>query len=173
MSRKVCVVTGTRAEYGLLRPVMESVRVCKGLALQLVVTGMHLSPEFGSTWRVIERDGFAIDEKVEMLLSADTGSGVAKSTALATNQILTSRLVPNFATSYLCPRNDQLETYANRLRDIERAQYDFSGRDSEERWKKEEQNRLTVLVLNFISALICVESHRFDTRHFPITNERK
>ena len=56
---------------------------------------------------------------------------IAKSTALATNQILTSRLVPNFATSYLCPRNDQLETYANRLRDIERAQYDFSGRDSD------------------------------------------
>ena len=82
MTRKICIVTGTRAEYGLLRWVMEGVKNCDGLTLQLLVTGMHLSPEFGLTYRDIERDGFAIDAKVEMLLSADTATGVAKSMGL-------------------------------------------------------------------------------------------
>lgn len=79
MKRKVCVVTGTRAEYGLLRPVMQGIAASAALELQLVVTGMHLSPEFGLTFREIETDGFRIDEKIELLLSADTASGIAKS----------------------------------------------------------------------------------------------
>lgn len=79
---KVCVVTGTRAEYGLLRWVMQGIRASSALELQVVVTGMHLSPEFGLTYREIESDGFRIDRKVEMLLSADTPVGVSKSTAL-------------------------------------------------------------------------------------------
>lgn len=82
MSRKICVVTGTRAEYGLLRPAMELIRATEGLELQVVATGMHLSPEFGLTFRDIETDGFRIDRKVEMLLSSDTPSGVAKSMGL-------------------------------------------------------------------------------------------
>lgn len=82
MSRKICVVTGTRAEYGLLRWVMEGVRSDPGLTLQLVATGMHLSPEFGLTYREIERDGFSIDRKVEMLTSSDTPVGLAKSMGL-------------------------------------------------------------------------------------------
>lgn len=82
MSRKICVVTGTRAEYGLLRPVMERVRATAGLDLQVIATGMHLSPEFDLTYRDIETDGFHIDLKVEMLLSSDTPSGVAKSMGL-------------------------------------------------------------------------------------------
>jgi GDP/UDP-N,N'-diacetylbacillosamine 2-epimerase (hydrolysing) len=82
MSRKICVVTGTRAEYGLLRPLMELIRATEGLELQVVTTGMHLSPEFGLTFRDIENDGFRIDRKVEMLLSSDTPSGVAKSMGL-------------------------------------------------------------------------------------------
>lgn len=82
MSRRICVVTGTRAEYGLLRWVMEGIRGTPGLELQLVVTGMHLSPEFGLTYREIENDGFRIDSKVEMLLSSDTASGLAKSMGL-------------------------------------------------------------------------------------------
>src|SRR3990172_6246773 len=82
MSRKVCVVTGSRAEYGLLRWVMEGVREMPGLELQVIATGMHLSPEFGLTYREIEKDGFRIDRKVEMLLSTDTPSGLAKSMGL-------------------------------------------------------------------------------------------
>lgn len=82
MSRKICVVTGTRAEYGLLRWVMEGIRDTPGLELQIIVTGMHLSPEFGLTYRKIEKDGFHIDRKVEMLLSSDTSSALAKSMGL-------------------------------------------------------------------------------------------
>ncbi|SFN29736.1 GDP/UDP-N,N'-diacetylbacillosamine 2-epimerase (hydrolysing) [Formivibrio citricus] len=82
MSRKICVVTGTRAEYGLLRWVMRGIQDRPDLCLQLIVTGMHLSPEFGLTWRDIEKDGFKIDRKVEMLTSSDTSIGVAKSMGL-------------------------------------------------------------------------------------------
>ena len=81
--RKVCVVTGTRAEYGLLRWVMEEIRESSSLELQVIATGMHLSPEFGMTYRDIEADGFRIDRKVEMLLSADTPSAISKSMGLA------------------------------------------------------------------------------------------
>ena len=82
MNRRVCVVTGTRAEYGLLRWVMESVRARAGLELQVVATGMHLSPEFGLTYQELEKDGFTIDRKVEMLLSSDTPTGIGKSIGL-------------------------------------------------------------------------------------------
>lgn len=82
MKRKICVVTGSRAEYGLLKWVMEGVRASGLLELQLVVTGAHLSPEFGLTYREIERDGFRIDRKIEMLLSSDTAQGVTKSMGL-------------------------------------------------------------------------------------------
>lgn len=80
--RKVCVVTGSRAEYGLLYWVMRGIRDCAELELQVVATGMHLSPEFGLTYKVIESDGFRLDAKVEMLLSADTPTAVAKSVGL-------------------------------------------------------------------------------------------
>jgi len=80
--RKICVITGTRAEYGLLRWVMQGIRDSKRLDLQVIATGAHLSPEFGLTFREIEKDGFAIDRKVEMLLSSDTVVGVTKSMAL-------------------------------------------------------------------------------------------
>jgi len=80
--RKICVVTGTRAEYGLLYWLMKEIQADDELQLQLVVTGMHLSPEFGLTYRTIEEDGFTIDAKVEMLLSSDTPVGIAKSIGL-------------------------------------------------------------------------------------------
>ena len=81
--RKICVVTGTRAEYGLLRWVMDGIRESDQLELQVIATGMHLSPEFGLTYREIEQDGFHIDRKVEILLSADTPSSISKSMGLA------------------------------------------------------------------------------------------
>lgn len=80
--RKICVVTGTRAEYGLLYWLMKEIQNDPDLQLQLIVTGMHLSPEFGLTYKVIEQDGFHIDAKVEMLLSSDTPVGIAKSIGL-------------------------------------------------------------------------------------------
>ena len=67
--RKICVVTGSRAEYGLLYWILKEIESAEDLELQLVVTGMHLSNEFGRTYRQIEADGFFITHKVDMLLS--------------------------------------------------------------------------------------------------------
>ena len=76
---KICVFTGTRAEYGLLKPLMEEIQKQPEFELQIVASCMHLSPEFGLTYQEIEKDGFKIDEKVEMLLSSDTPVGTVKS----------------------------------------------------------------------------------------------
>ena len=80
--RKICVITGTRAEYGLLRWVMQCIKDDSELTLQIIATGMHLSPEFGLTYKMIEQNGFQIDRKVEMLTSSDTPVGIAKSIGL-------------------------------------------------------------------------------------------
>jgi GDP/UDP-N,N'-diacetylbacillosamine 2-epimerase (hydrolysing) len=81
--KKICFVTGSRAEYGLLKPLMWKIKEEGNWKLQLIVTGMHLSHEFGNTYKQIEQDGFFIDKKVEMLLSADTGYAVIKSMGVA------------------------------------------------------------------------------------------
>ena len=80
--RKICIVTGTRAEYGLLYWIMKGIQNDPALDLQIIVTGMHLSPEFGLTFQEIINDGFFINNKVEMLLSGDTPSAISKSTGL-------------------------------------------------------------------------------------------
>ncbi len=80
--KKICVVTGTRAEYGLLYWLMKEVEADKDLELQIIVTGMHLSPEFGLTYKEIEKD-FSVNKKIEMLLSSDTSVGISKSMGLA------------------------------------------------------------------------------------------
>ena len=80
--RKICVVTGTRAEYGLLYWLMKGIDVDPELELQIIATGMHLSPEFGNTYRQIEKDGFVITRKVDMLLSSDSEVGISKSMGL-------------------------------------------------------------------------------------------
>ena len=82
MKRKICIITGTRAEYGLLRWIMEGIHKEETLTLQIIATGMHLSPEFGLTFKNIEKDGFKIDRKIEMLTSSDTSVGIAKSMGL-------------------------------------------------------------------------------------------
>ena len=79
---KICFVTGTRAEYGLLYWLMRDIQKDPFFECQLIVTGMHLSPEFGLTYKEIEKD-FKIDKKVEMLLSSDTPVGISKSMGLA------------------------------------------------------------------------------------------
>jgi UDP-hydrolysing UDP-N-acetyl-D-glucosamine 2-epimerase len=81
-SRKICFVTGSRADFGLLIWPMRAIRQTSGLTLQLVATGMHLSPEFGYTVSNIRAEGFEVDDTVETLLSSDTGVGVAKSVGL-------------------------------------------------------------------------------------------
>lgn len=78
-NRNIAVVTGTRAEFGLLKSPMEHIRNHEALSLTTIVTGMHLSPQYGSTYAEIERAGFDIDQKVEMLFDSDTGLGMAKS----------------------------------------------------------------------------------------------
>ena len=77
--RKICVITGSRAEYGLLYWIIKCIHNDPDLELQLVVTGMHLSPEFGLTVKQIEKDGFPIVERVEMLLSSDTETAIVTS----------------------------------------------------------------------------------------------
>ncbi len=79
---KVCVVTGTRAESGLLYWLMKEIDNDESLQLQTIVTGMHLSPEFGLTYKAVEKE-FKIDKKIEILLSSDTSTGVIKSMGLA------------------------------------------------------------------------------------------
>lgn len=79
--RRICVVTGSRAEYGILKPVMHEIRARRGLTLQVCVTGSHLSDAFGATWREIERDGFTIDAKVPMDLARDDAPGVTHASA--------------------------------------------------------------------------------------------
>ena len=80
--RKICVVTGSRAEYGLLSGLMHAIKNDSELELQIIATNMHLSPEFGLTYRNIEQDGFTINKKVVMLLSSDTANATAKSVGL-------------------------------------------------------------------------------------------
>ncbi|RKF17807.1 UDP-N-acetylglucosamine 2-epimerase (hydrolyzing) [Alginatibacterium sediminis] len=82
MSKKIAVFTGTRAEYGLLFWLLKDIQNDPELQLQLLVTGMHLSPEFGATYQQIEADGFVIDERIEILLSSDSAVGIAKSMGL-------------------------------------------------------------------------------------------
>jgi GDP/UDP-N,N'-diacetylbacillosamine 2-epimerase (hydrolysing) len=96
--KKVAVVTGTRAEYGILHPVLKAVEANKGLRLYLIVTGMHLSHDFGYTVSEIERDGFKIEARVPMLADTDTATAMAESVGrgiIGLSQVW-SRLSPDF-----------------------------------------------------------------------------
>lgn len=81
--KMITVLTATRAEYGLLSPIIKELKKCTELCVKVVVTGAHLSPEFGLTYREIEKDGIVIDKKIEILLSADTPSAISKSMGMA------------------------------------------------------------------------------------------
>jgi len=83
LKKKICIATGTRAEYGLLNSLMSLIKKDKSFELQIVATAMHLSPEFGMTINEIEKDGFRVNEKIEMLLSADTDTAIVKAMGLA------------------------------------------------------------------------------------------
>lgn len=79
IAKKFCVITGSRAEYGLLQPLMQAIRDTEEWVLQVAVTGMHLLPEYGLTYREIEKDGFDIDYKVESLTAEDSALHISKS----------------------------------------------------------------------------------------------
>ena len=83
MKKTITVLTATRAEYGLLKPVITKLLNEDNLIIKVVVTGAHLSPEFGMTYKEIEEDGISIDEKIPILLSSDTPAGISKSMGLA------------------------------------------------------------------------------------------
>ena len=109
--KKICAITGTRAEYGLFYPILKKIELSDKLKLQLVVSTMHLSSEFGLTYKQIEKDGFKIDEKIENLLSSDTKSAIAKSTGLAT--ILLSDALDRLNPDVVLILGDRYETLAN------------------------------------------------------------
>ncbi len=96
--RKIAVLTGTRAEYGILRPLLRAIENHPNLDLALIVTGMHLSEEFGYTIEEIKRDGFKIDAKIEMLHKEDTRSAMAKSIGECIKKIteVLDRIKPDF-----------------------------------------------------------------------------
>jgi len=110
MKRKVCVVTGARSEYGLFYPILCRIQASKYLELQLVATTMHLSDEFGLTYRKIEADGFSIDEKIENLLSSNGKTAIAKSTGMAT--ILLSDAFVRLQPDIVLLLGDRFETHA-------------------------------------------------------------
>jgi len=108
--KKVCVVTGTRAEYGILKPLIEKIVKDEDLNLQLVVTGSHLSPEFGLTYKHIEKDGYEIVEKIEILMSSDSEIGISKSmglTLISFSEVY-ERLKPNIIVIL----GDRYETFS-------------------------------------------------------------
>jgi len=110
IKRKVCVVTGTRAEYGLLYPILKEIQGRKELSLQLVLTTAHLKNEFGLTYKQIEKDGFKIDEKIDNLLPSDSKSSIAKSTGLAT--MLLADSFEKLAPDVVLLLGDRFETHA-------------------------------------------------------------
>lgn len=107
--RKICIVTGTRAEYGLLYWLMKGIQNDSDFELQLIVTGMHLSPEFGLTYREIEKE-FKIDKKIEMLLSSDTSVGISKSMGLA--QISFSEVYEELRPNIIVVLGDRYEIFS-------------------------------------------------------------
>ena len=110
MSRKICVVTGSRAEYGLLYPILKEIEQYDGLDLQLVATTMHLSDEFGLTYQQIEKDGFKIDEKIDNLSKVDSNSSMAKSSGMAI--ILLAECFEKLSPDIVLLLGDRFETHA-------------------------------------------------------------
>ena len=107
---KICIVTGSRAEYGLFYPLLKLLKKDKQIQLQLIVTGMHLSPEFGLTWKQVVLDGFTINEKVDMLLSSDTDAGITKSTGIGIMGMADA--IEKLQPDWVVLLGDRFETFA-------------------------------------------------------------
>ena len=108
--RNVCVVTGSRAEYGLFYPILNKIQSSRELNLQLVVTSTHLSSDFGSTFKQIENDGFTIDGKIDNLFKSDSAVSIAKSAGSAI--ILLSDCLDKLKPDVVLLLGDRFETHA-------------------------------------------------------------
>jgi len=108
--RSIGVVTVGRSDYGIYLPLLRRIQQDPDLQLHLIVSGMHLSPEFGLTVKAIEDDGFQINERVEMLLSSDTPEGIAKSMGLGT--IGFAQAYAHFRPDILVVLGDRFEMHA-------------------------------------------------------------
>jgi len=110
MARRICIVTGTRAEYGLLRPIMRAVRRRRGLALQVVVTGMHLARRFGHTVDEIAADGFRIDARVRTVPRDDTNTAYAASVGTGVRGL--ARAFDDLRPEVVLVLGDRVEAFA-------------------------------------------------------------
>lgn len=108
--KKISILTATRAEYGLLKQVILKLKTVVEFDVRIVVTGTHLSPEFGMTYREIENDGIKIDEKIEILLSSDTATAISKAMGLA--MIGFADYFSRFEPDMLLVLGDRYETLA-------------------------------------------------------------
>ena len=97
-------------EYGLLRPLLYKLKQSKNIELQLLVSGMHMSPEFGLTYKIIEDDGFEINEKIEMILSSDTSTSIAKS--IKYKQFSLSDALERLSPDMLLTLGDRFENFS-------------------------------------------------------------
>lgn len=104
--RKICVITGTRAEFGMLQWLLEEIKQDNDLELQIIATGMHLSPEFGLTYKLIEEKGFKLNKKIETLLSSDSTIGISKSIGLG---------IISFSEAYIDLRPDIIVVLGDRF----------------------------------------------------------
>ncbi|MBU0995461.1 MAG: UDP-N-acetylglucosamine 2-epimerase (hydrolyzing) [Proteobacteria bacterium] len=110
MKKKICVFTGTRAEYGLLKRLLDDIKKDPDLCLQIVVSGTHLSREHGFTLSHIEADGFCADEKIDILMGADSSSGICKSIGLGL--ISYSDALKRLEPDMIVLLGDRFETFA-------------------------------------------------------------
>ena len=110
MKKKILVVTGGRAEYGILKPLLEEIKFSKKLRLNLVVTGTHLSNEFGYTISEIKKDKFSISDKIEIILSSDSTISIAKSMGLL--MISFSETLARLKPDIVILLGDRFETFA-------------------------------------------------------------
>jgi GDP/UDP-N,N'-diacetylbacillosamine 2-epimerase (hydrolysing) len=108
--RKICVFTGTRAEYGLLRPLMQEIKNDKSFNLQIIASAMHLSAEYGCTYKEIEKDKFAIDAKVRIPLNTNTPMGLAK--AVGAGLINLSKAILRLNPDIIVVLGDRFEAFA-------------------------------------------------------------
>ncbi len=108
--RTICVITGTRAEYGILKPVIEQIEASPSLQLSLIVTGMHLSPQHGMTVNEIEQDGFPIAAKVDMQLRGNSGADMAISTGIGIQEL--AKTIDGFKPDIVMILGDRIEAFA-------------------------------------------------------------
>lgn len=109
MKKNICVITGSRAEYGLFLPLLKLLKSNKAFRLQVMVTGMHLSREFGLTYREIEKDGFKINERVDIELDSDKPQGILNSMGLALSGI--GKALKRLEPDLVIVLGDRFETF--------------------------------------------------------------